>query len=500
MSFTDGLWPLPQSWSWSSAAEIGDVLLGRQRSPENHSGLNMRPYVRSANITWSGWDLSDVKEMNFDEADFATFQLRAGDVLLNEGSGSANEVGKPAVWRRQIANCCFQNTLLCFRSDQVDPWYARAFFSFSARAGHLVKHTQGVNIFHIGKKGLEQLALPVAPPSEQRRIVAKIDRLSAHSKRAREELERVRTLVSRYREAVLNAAFRGALTKEWRAHNDSGVPSVLDVQRLRRETVTRRNSDLGRSRNYKNPVVPEWMPELALPTGWRWESVDSVTQLIQYGTSAKTNSLPDGVPVIRMGNIQDGMLDRSNLRYLPEEHDEFPTLLLDPGDVLFNRTNSFELVGKSAVYDGDKPESFASYLIRLKTVCYEPKLLVYYLNSAIGRQWVASVASQQVGQANVNGTKLSELGVPFMCLDEQREIVRRIEHAFAAIDRLAAEATAAQILLDRLDQAVLAKAFRGELVPQDPNDEPVSVLLERIRAERAAAPAPKRGRRPKASI
>ncbi|PZQ10244.1 MAG: hypothetical protein DI565_20020 [Ancylobacter novellus] len=345
---------------------------------------------------------------------------------------------------------------------------------------------------------LKALHVRTPPVLEQRRIVAKIDRLSARSKRAREELEGVRALVSRYREAVLDAAFRGDLTAVWRSHNDSKAPSGLEVQRLRRDAVTQRNSDLGRNRQYKDSVAPEWMPEFALPTEWRWASVDSVTTLIQYGTSAKTGSSPDGVPVIRMGNIQGGVLDRSDLRYLPHEHDEFPTLLLDQGDVLFNRTNSFELVGKSAVYEGDKPESFASYLIRLKTVCYEPKLLAYYLNSAIGRQWVASVASQQVGQANVNGTKLSELGVPFMCFDEQREIVRRIEHAFAAIDRLAAQAMSAQKLLDRLDQAVLAKAFRGELVPQDPNDEPASVLLERIRAERAAAPAPKRGRRPKA--
>jgi type I restriction enzyme S subunit len=98
-----------------------------------------------------------------------------------------------------------------------------------------------------------------------------------------------------------------------------------------------------------------------------------------------------------------------------------------------------------------------------------------YINSSFGRQWVASVVNQQVGQANVNGTKLRQLGVPVMPWPEQTEILQRIERAFVWIDRLAKEAVSARKLIDHLDQAVLAKAFRGELVPQDPNDEPAYV-------------------------
>jgi type I restriction enzyme, S subunit len=101
--------------------------------------------------------------------------------------------------------------------------------------------------------------------------------------------------------------------------------------------------------------------------------------------------------------------------------------------------------------------------------------------------------NQQVGQANVNGTKLRQLGIPIMPSEEQVEIARHIESAFNWIDRLASEATSARKLIDHLDQAVLAKGFRGELVPQDPSDEPASVLLERISAERATAPARAKG-------
>lgn len=90
---------LPSGWARKKIGEIGEVQLGRQRSPKDHFGPHMRPYVRSANITWDGWDLSDVKEMNFSPEEFEVFKLKSGDVLLNEGSGSPSEVGKPAIWK-----------------------------------------------------------------------------------------------------------------------------------------------------------------------------------------------------------------------------------------------------------------------------------------------------------------------------------------------------------------------------------------------------------------
>ncbi|MCE7029436.1 restriction endonuclease subunit S [Jiella avicenniae] len=122
-------------------------------------------------------------------------------------------------------------------------------------------------------------------------------------------------------------------------------------------------------------------------------------------------------------------------------------------------------------------------------------MLARYINSPIGREWVSKYASQQVGQANLNGSKLRALGIPLPPPTEQIQMERILDSTFARADRMEAEAARARKLLDRLEQSILAKAFRGELVPQDPNDEPASVLLERIRTERAKAPKPKRGRR-----
>ncbi|HSL06016.1 MAG TPA: N-6 DNA methylase, partial [Nitrospiraceae bacterium] len=141
-----------------------------------------------------------------------------------------------------------------------------------------------------------------------------------------------------------------------------------------------------------------------------------------------------------MGNIEDGRLRLDSLKYLPKNHDEFPQLFLREGDILFNRTNSAELVGKTAVYKG-KPDpcSFASYLIRVRLMqgC-APDFLAYFINSVFGRAWIGQVVSQQVGQANVNGTKLQALAIPVPPLDEQGQIVAEVERRLSVIDELEA--------------------------------------------------------------
>ena len=145
----------------------------------------MRPYVRAANVTWSGWDLSDVKEMNFDPSDFEKYRLVPGDVLVNEGSGSAKEVGKPAIWRGEIPDCCFQNTLIRVQPTACSSEYLYYFFLHMAQSEGFVAATQGVNIHHIGRNGLASFAIPVPPFAEQQRIVARIEALFARVRRAR---------------------------------------------------------------------------------------------------------------------------------------------------------------------------------------------------------------------------------------------------------------------------------------------------------------------------
>ncbi len=344
--------------------------------------------------------------------------------------------------------------------------------------------------------------IPLPPTREQERIVTKLDallsRVAAGEAAARRALERL----ERYRAAVLHAAVTGDLTSEWRKTHkpdETGAQLLQRILKARREiweaTEFKRLCDAGKKptddkwkSRYEEPKPPrnDGLPEL--PKGWTSATIEQISFLVQYGSSSKTAKGTNGIPVLRMGNIVDGLIDASDLKFLSVNHAEFPALLLCDGDLLFNRTNSMELVGKTAIYRGTpSPCSFASYLIRVRFLGgFAPEIAAHFINSALGRDWILSVASQQVGQANVNGSKLQSLTIPLPPQNEQMAIVREVERRFAAANRLASTLNRQLERARAMRQSLLRESFAGRLVQQNQNDEPASVLLDRIRAAREA--------------
>lgn len=349
------------------------------------------------------------------------------------------------------------------------------------------------------------IPVPLAPLPEQHRIVAEIERQFSLLDVGVANLKRVQANLKRYRASVLQAACEGRLvpTEAALAQTEGREyePATMLLARILVERRARWEAEqLAKMEKqgklplngawkakYQEPAAPDRSSLPELPMGWGWATVEQSSQYARYGSSAKTTE-DIGVPVLRMGNIQNGELDFTQLKYLPETHDEFPNLLLKSGDLLFNRTNSPELVGKTAVYHGHpSPCSYASYLISLRLVdgC-SSEYLAYYINSSTGRKWIASVVTQQVGQANVNGTKLQALCFSLPPLAEQERIVAEVERRLSVVDNLEQVVKANLKRAERLRQAILKEAFAGRLVAQDPDDEPASVLLERIKAEREA--------------
>lgn len=228
---SNALWETPADWKWQRVDQVGDVGLGRQRSPQNHEGPDMRPYIRSANITWEGIDTSDVKEMNFDAKDFERFQLKFGDVLLNEGSGSAKEVGKPVVWRNEIPNCCYQNTVLRVRPQRCSSEYLYWYFLLTALSERFVESTKGVNIQHIGKAGLARYMIPVPSAEEQVEIVQRIESSIGSTDLVEAEYATAERLLPKLDAAIFKKAFRGELVPQ----DPNDEPASALLQRIKAE-------------------------------------------------------------------------------------------------------------------------------------------------------------------------------------------------------------------------------------------------------------------------
>ena len=463
------------SWATSNLGEIGEVFCGQSVSvPEVNRAGHGAVYVTGP----EQWNGRNIEKNKWTEAPRRL--VPEGCIFITvKGAG----VGKTFPG---IAAAIGRDIYAYKPARDLNAEFVHRAIRY--RIASLIAEARG-DIPGLSRDHLAEYTVALPPLAEQRRIVAKLDALTARLARARAVLERVQQLSERLRERAVTAAFQGFLTEDWRqVASDSPAMSDAELQKC--------YVDLVHAKRRKPAADIEWRPSIPLPDRWRWVSVDDVVAAADYGTSAKTSGADGSTPILRMGNLQAGEIDWKSLKWLPDDHPDLAGLMLQPGDVLFNRTNSFELVGKTALFRGhDRPVSFASYLIRLRPCGIIPILLVRYLNSVFARQWIERVASQQVGQANVNGSKLKALGIPLPPADEQEAMVRRLDGAFARADRLEAEAARAKKLLDRLEAAILARAFRGELVPQDPADEPASILLDRIRAERAAAPKARRGSR-----
>jgi type I restriction enzyme S subunit len=204
--------PLPTGWACFRINEVGTVQLGRQRTPKDHSGPNMCPYMRVANVFEDYIDLSDVKEMNFTLSEQENFRLEYGDILLNEGQ-SPHLVGRPAMWRGEVKNACFQNTLVRFRSSgAVLPLYALIVFRSQLHARRYMKIAKiTTNIAHLGAQRFAAVEFPLPPLAEQRRIIHEADRRFSVLDKVESTVKASLARCALLRQAILKRAFEGRL-------------------------------------------------------------------------------------------------------------------------------------------------------------------------------------------------------------------------------------------------------------------------------------------------
>ena len=443
---SEARWDLPENWTWAAAGDLARIVGGGTPSSkvERNFAENGIPWITPADLT--GFRDSHISRGRRDlsKEGFASCgaqMIPAGSVLFS----SRAPIGYCVVASNDVStNQGFKSLVL---QGDIVPEYIRHYL-ISAK-DYAESKASGTTFMELSGARVAELAVPLAPVPEQKRIVAKVDGLTARTARARADLARIPTLIARYKQRLLALAFSGELTAGWRASR--GLP-----------------------------VSPE-------------VTLAEVAKGFAYGSSSKSDKT-GVVPVLRMGNLQQGKLDWSNLVFTSDGA-EIEKYTLVAGDVLFNRTNSPELVGKTALYRGEQPAIYAGYLIRIQ--CTEkllPEFLTYCLNSPAGREYCWRVKTDGVSQSNINAKKIAAFRFLLPTVEEQTQIVRLIDSAFNWLDRIAGDHAAAAKFLPRLEAAILAKAFRGELVPQDLTDEPATALLARIKTQQLDRPKKGRGR------
>jgi len=434
---------LPEGWAWCALEDVAEVRLGRQRSPKNHAGENMVPYVRAANVTWSGLDLSDVKEMNFTPDEVEAYSLREGDLLLSEASGSASGVGKSALWHGELDVCCFQNTLIRVRSEGPLPEYLLLVLREAVLAGKFAQASLGVGIHHLGASRLSQWPIALPPVDQQARVVEAAETLLAAIQAGIDEL-----------------------------HANLSEPSALEAS-LRFAAC---------------------------------ETLDGTTPLADLATvqSGVTKGRPkEGavteLPYIRTANVQAGYLDLTEIKTIAVTDHQIARHSLRSGDVLVLEGGDADKVGRGWIWSAEidpclhQNHVFAVRPLREKL---SPEFLAHYINAPQARAYFGASAKQTTNLASINKTVLNALPVPQLSLDEQERRVRELDVQLEWCSQLRQDVNAALEESRLLVRAVLQSAVLGQLraTPED-SPEAAATVIAQIAATRAKKGRPKRKKR-----
>lgn len=365
--------------------------------------------------------------------------------------------------------------------------------------------TSSVTVKHLSSRSIEDIELPLPPRAEQERIVEKLEELLSDLDAGVAELKAAQKKLARYRQSLLKAAVEGALTAQWRqspaARNvESGADLLQRILRERRSRWEARQlakfKEQGKAppkdwqAKYPEPVAPDTTDLPALPKGWVWASLDMLGEIVSgvaKGMKRGTNAAMREVPYLRVANVQRGYLDLSEVKTILATESDIADLTLRSGDVLFNEGGDRDKLGRGWVWrDEVKNCIHQNHVFRFRPFLPEtvPELISHHGNS-FGRQWFESVGKQTTNLASINMGILRSFPVPVAPATEQRvildDLVQRLD-AFSDQER-AVELGLRQSVAQRKN--ILQAAFSGQLVPQNPADEPAGVLLERIRTERA---------------
>lgn len=411
-------YPLPEGWKWVRLGDIAEIVGGGTPSSK------VKEYYDNGDIPWlSPADLSDYHEI---------YICRGKKMLTVTGLKKSSARMMPAETvclssRAPIGYVVIAKNPLCtnqgFKNFLPSPLYIPKFLYWYLKGNKplLESYASGTTFLELSGSKAAQIEFPLPPLDEQQRIVDRIESLFAKLDEAKVKAEAVLDNFEIRKASLLHKAFTGELTERWREESKIQLSS------------------------------------------WKEESITSLCHSLKYGTAKKSKEIGSTV-VLRMGNLQDGEIDWSNLAY-SDDQDDIQKYPLFPNDVLFNRTNSSEHVGKTAIYRGEYPAIYAGYLIKMdyKKDRLTGSYLNYVMNSHKAKEYCNNVKRDGVNQSNINAKKLGAFVIPVPSLPEQQEIVRILDNLLAKEQQVKEAAENVLNQIELMKKAILAKAFRGEL-------------------------------------
>ena len=448
---------VPKGWAVTTLGKAAAYQNGRAFKPTEWKATGL-PIIRIQNLN------DDSAPFNCsDERHEEKFAVAKGDLLFAWSASLGAHI-----WRGERA-WLNQHIFRVDHAKEIDRRFL--FYALKNVVAELYAKAHGSGMVHVTKKKFEDTPLCLPPTNEQTRIADRIEALFDEIDRGVESLRDAKRAIDLYRQSLLKSAFEGRLTADWRV---------------------------------ENPEKPD-SPGALSSRGWPWPTLDVKALLgspLANGRSAKEKA--GGFPVLRLTAFKRGKIDLRESKEGDWTEDDAKPFLVRRGDIFISRGNgSKKLVGiAGSVLHEPMPVAFPDTMIRVRldTSAVRPDYFVLAWNSPTVRQQIEMAARTTAGIYKINQGHIRGFVLPLPSLAEQTEIVRILEERLESVEALQAEINANLTRANALRQSILKKAFSGKLVPQDPNDEPSAILLQRIKAENSSQKPKQATRKRKASI